>query len=121
MEKRLVIEFHLDTKDAVLTEDQKSNLYHNCMDKIVSEIENGIISLELIESIDEETTVYGHAWITNEEISKKSAIEEIRKTSDKQIIWRNKPFPPNHLMYTYGKYCDYNEESNCIVAYLKSY
>jgi len=119
MEKRIEIEYHLDTSSVELTVEMENVLNEKCLDRVKNEYSSGMISGELIESFDEKT-FYGWFWIKEFILAKEKAIEEIRLVSDKQIYWKEKPFAGNLLYCNYGKYCDFVEKETCIYAYLKA-
>lgn len=119
MEKRIEIEYHLDTSSIELTVEMKEVLEENCLERIKNQYSSGFTSGELIETFDEKT-FYGWFWIKEFILAKEKAIEEIRLVSDKQVYWREKPFAPNHLTCLRGKYCDFLENDTCVFAYLKA-
>lgn len=119
MEKRIEIQYNVDMKEIVGNSIEKSA--HECsMEIIIEQYQKGITSGELILNIEEDRvyTFYGWFDITEYKLCKKDAIEEIRLVSDKQIVWRDKPFPSNHLTCLRGKYCDFLENNTCVYAYL---
>jgi hypothetical protein len=50
---------------------------------------------------------------------KEAAILEIREYSDDEIVWSDEPPTENNTFVVHGKYCDFEEKTKYVVAYLK--
>jgi hypothetical protein len=118
MNKRLQIDYNLDMDGHIFDEQTMSELNDSCLTRIKEQISLGVNQGELIECIGE-YTFYGYFFVTSFNFEIEKAINEIKKVTDKQIVWKREPFPHNHLLCERTDYVEYYETTTCVYAYLK--